>query len=101
MYEKQIQAGIEKLNEYFGGPEGWIYKIDPGILDIADTNVCVVGQLDLVRSAGNWLARNDSHAYPAELGFDIIFTNGYSKEQCASILTEEWIDAIKELVNKV
>lgn len=61
--KKRILSGIEVLNEKFG-PD-WVEHIDPGSLDLASPNECVLGQV----YDGAEVTEEQWRAYSAENGW--------------------------------
>ncbi|SRR6266550_7745742 len=95
MYEAEIQAGAEFLDEE---TPGWELRIDPSSLDLNSQCYCVLGQLygdfwgfvsTRWSSVGEW---HNTH----QLGF---LGEGQTDPEF-KILTQEWITFIKQRLNE-
>lgn len=98
MFEKQIEAGVEFLNEKF--PD-WLDKINFEELNMTDITYCILGQVrpgEVV--AGFYSIKREyklSWTELEEMGFSVSYED---EENCVlawGILQGEWENKIKEL----
>jgi hypothetical protein len=86
MFDEQIAKGVEFLDIEFG--IDWVFDIDLSELDLSSAGSCVVGQLSMGDVFYDLVT-------DTSLGFDI---NAIDAETDYSILTQEWREAIAQLI---
>jgi len=92
MFEKQINCGVEFLNTY---RPNWLNLIDLDSLDMSDSKLCIMGQIDGVF----YLAKMKMN-----LSFEDTDRMGFNLPPCSDddwdILEKEWKEKIVSLRNE-
>jgi hypothetical protein len=94
MFEKQIENGIDFLNENY---PGWLRKINTNKLDMNDPKFCILGQVGGFYSIQDFFDLSWDEC--DDLGFSVLLAADNNGIDLYPTLQEEWINKIKELRN--